>query len=56
MADLALAMLRNGYLTSKVVMLDGGIHPEVTELRFTFRVRPRFRHRRSMLYWAILRR
>jgi 3-oxoacyl-[acyl-carrier protein] reductase len=26
-ADLALAMLRNGYLTSKVVMLDGGIHP-----------------------------
>lgn len=26
-ADLAIAMLRNGYLTSKVVMLDGGIHP-----------------------------
>jgi 3-oxoacyl-[acyl-carrier protein] reductase len=26
-ADLALAMLRNGYLTSKVVMLDGGLHP-----------------------------
>lgn len=26
-ADLALAMLRNGYLTSKVVTLDGGIHP-----------------------------
>jgi 3-oxoacyl-[acyl-carrier protein] reductase len=26
-ADLALAMLRNGYLTSKIVMLDGGIHP-----------------------------
>jgi 3-oxoacyl-[acyl-carrier protein] reductase len=26
-ADLALAMLRSGYLTSKVVMLDGGIHP-----------------------------
>jgi 3-oxoacyl-[acyl-carrier protein] reductase len=26
-ADLALAMLRNGYLTSKVVMLDGGIVP-----------------------------
>jgi 3-oxoacyl-[acyl-carrier protein] reductase len=26
-ADLALAMLRNGYLTSKVVLLDGGIHP-----------------------------
>jgi 3-oxoacyl-[acyl-carrier protein] reductase len=26
-ADLALAMLRNGYLTSKVVMLDGGILP-----------------------------
>jgi 3-oxoacyl-[acyl-carrier protein] reductase len=25
-ADLALAMLRNGYLTSKVVTLDGGIH------------------------------
>jgi 3-oxoacyl-[acyl-carrier protein] reductase len=26
-ADLAIAMLCNGYLTSKVVMLDGGIHP-----------------------------
>jgi 3-oxoacyl-[acyl-carrier protein] reductase len=26
-ADLAVAMLRNGYLTSKVVALDGGIHP-----------------------------
>jgi 3-oxoacyl-[acyl-carrier protein] reductase len=26
-ADLALAMLRNGYLTSKIVMLDGGMHP-----------------------------
>jgi 3-oxoacyl-[acyl-carrier protein] reductase len=26
-ADLALAMLRNGYLTSKVVTLDGGIQP-----------------------------
>jgi 3-oxoacyl-[acyl-carrier protein] reductase len=26
-ADLALAMLRNGYLTSKIVTLDGGIHP-----------------------------
>jgi 3-oxoacyl-[acyl-carrier protein] reductase len=26
-ADLALAMLRNGYLTSKVVLLDGGMHP-----------------------------
>jgi 3-oxoacyl-[acyl-carrier protein] reductase len=26
-ADLALAMLRNGYLTSEVVGLDGGIHP-----------------------------
>ena len=26
-ADLALAMLRNGYLTSKVVIVDGGIHP-----------------------------
>jgi 3-oxoacyl-[acyl-carrier protein] reductase len=26
-ADLALAMLRNGYLTSKVMLLDGGIHP-----------------------------
>jgi len=26
-ADLALAMLANGYLTSKVVTLDGGMHP-----------------------------
>jgi 3-oxoacyl-[acyl-carrier protein] reductase len=26
-ADMALAMLRNGYLTSKVVSLDGGMHP-----------------------------
>jgi 3-oxoacyl-[acyl-carrier protein] reductase len=26
-ADLAMAMLRNGYLTSKVVALDGGLHP-----------------------------
>jgi 3-oxoacyl-[acyl-carrier protein] reductase len=26
-ADLGLAMLRNGYLTSKVVLVDGGIHP-----------------------------
>jgi 3-oxoacyl-[acyl-carrier protein] reductase len=26
-ADLALAMLRNGYLTNKIVMLDGGMHP-----------------------------
>jgi len=26
-ADLTLAMLRNGYLTSEVVGLDGGIHP-----------------------------
>jgi len=26
-ADLALAMLRNGYLTSKVVAVDGGLHP-----------------------------
>jgi 3-oxoacyl-[acyl-carrier protein] reductase len=26
-ADLALAMLRNGYLTSKVIAIDGGIHP-----------------------------
>jgi 3-oxoacyl-[acyl-carrier protein] reductase len=25
-ADLALAMIANGYLTSKVVALDGGIH------------------------------
>lgn len=26
-ADLALAMLANGYLTNQVVGLDGGIHP-----------------------------
>jgi 3-oxoacyl-[acyl-carrier protein] reductase len=26
-ADLALAMLRNGYLTNKVVTLDGGLYP-----------------------------
>jgi 3-oxoacyl-[acyl-carrier protein] reductase len=26
-ADLALAMLRNAYLTNKVVTIDGGIHP-----------------------------
>ena len=26
-ADLAMAMLRNGYLTSQVVSLDGGMHP-----------------------------
>lgn len=26
-ADLALAMLRNGYLTNQVVLLDGGMHP-----------------------------
>jgi 3-oxoacyl-[acyl-carrier protein] reductase len=26
-ADLALAMLRNGYLTDQVVSLDGGMHP-----------------------------
>lgn len=26
-ADLALAILRNGYLTSQVVSLDGGMHP-----------------------------
>ncbi|MGC9667467.1 SDR family NAD(P)-dependent oxidoreductase [Planosporangium sp. 12N6] len=26
-ADLALAMLRNGYLTSKVIGLDGGLYP-----------------------------
>lgn len=26
-ADLAIAMLRNGYLTNKVVTIDGGIHP-----------------------------
>jgi 3-oxoacyl-[acyl-carrier protein] reductase len=27
-ADLALAVLRNGYLTSQVILLDGGIHPQ----------------------------
>jgi 3-oxoacyl-[acyl-carrier protein] reductase len=27
-ADLALAMLRNGYLTNQVVLLDGGLHPQ----------------------------
>jgi 3-oxoacyl-[acyl-carrier protein] reductase len=26
-ADLALAMLANGYLTSKVILIDGGMHP-----------------------------
>jgi 3-oxoacyl-[acyl-carrier protein] reductase len=26
-ADLALAMLRNGYLTGQVVVIDGGVHP-----------------------------
>ena len=26
-ADLALAVLRNGYMTSQVVGLDGGIYP-----------------------------
>jgi 3-oxoacyl-[acyl-carrier protein] reductase len=26
-ADLALAMLRNGYLTNQVVSIDGGMHP-----------------------------
>jgi 3-oxoacyl-[acyl-carrier protein] reductase len=26
-ADLALAVLRNGYLTNQVISLDGGIHP-----------------------------
>jgi 3-oxoacyl-[acyl-carrier protein] reductase len=26
-ADLAIAMLRNGYLTNKIVTIDGGIHP-----------------------------
>ncbi len=26
-ADLALAILRNGYLTSQVLSLDGGMHP-----------------------------
>ena len=27
MADMAMAMLRNGYLTNKVITLDGGILP-----------------------------
>jgi 3-oxoacyl-[acyl-carrier protein] reductase len=27
-ADLGLAMLRNGYLTNQVVLLDGGLHPQ----------------------------
>jgi 3-oxoacyl-[acyl-carrier protein] reductase len=27
-ADLAVAMLRNAYLTNKVVGLDGGLHPD----------------------------
>jgi 3-oxoacyl-[acyl-carrier protein] reductase len=26
-ADLAITMLTNGYLTGKVYLLDGGIHP-----------------------------
>jgi 3-oxoacyl-[acyl-carrier protein] reductase len=26
-ADMAIAMLRNGYLTNKVITLDGGILP-----------------------------
>jgi 3-oxoacyl-[acyl-carrier protein] reductase len=26
-ADLALAVLRNGYVTSKVIAIDGGLHP-----------------------------
>jgi 3-oxoacyl-[acyl-carrier protein] reductase len=26
-ADLALAIMRNGYMTNQVVSLDGGIHP-----------------------------
>jgi 3-oxoacyl-[acyl-carrier protein] reductase len=26
-ADMAVAMLRNDYLTSKVIALDGGMHP-----------------------------
>jgi 3-oxoacyl-[acyl-carrier protein] reductase len=26
-ADLALAILRNAYLTNQVISLDGGIHP-----------------------------
>ena len=26
-ADLALAILRNGYLTNQVISLDGGIYP-----------------------------
>jgi 3-oxoacyl-[acyl-carrier protein] reductase len=27
MADMAIAMLRNGYLTDKVITVDGGILP-----------------------------
>jgi 3-oxoacyl-[acyl-carrier protein] reductase len=27
-ADLGLAMLRNGYLTDKVIGLDGGLYPD----------------------------
>jgi len=27
-ADLSLAMLRNGYLTDKVVAIDGGTYPD----------------------------
>jgi 3-oxoacyl-[acyl-carrier protein] reductase len=26
-ADLALAVLRNGYITNQVISVDGGIHP-----------------------------
>ena len=26
-ADLALAVLANGYLTNQVMLLDGGLHP-----------------------------
>ena len=26
-ADLAVSILRNGYLTGKVITIDGGIHP-----------------------------
>jgi 3-oxoacyl-[acyl-carrier protein] reductase len=26
-ADLALAVLRNGYVTNQVISIDGGIHP-----------------------------
>jgi 3-oxoacyl-[acyl-carrier protein] reductase len=26
-ADLALAVLRNGYVTNQVISVDGGIHP-----------------------------